>query len=106
MSEDPKRDRPAEAFRERVDSEETRKLKARGRDAKVVAYGLGTLGMIGWSVAMPTVLGALLGAWLDKTYPSAHSWTLALLVAGLVGGCFIAWHWVSKEADEIHKGEL
>ena len=55
------------------------------------------MGLIGWSVAIPTVLGAALGLWLDKRHPGQHSWTLALLVAGLVLGCFNAWHWVAKE---------
>jgi ATP synthase protein I len=54
-------------------------------------------GMVGWSVALPTVFGALLGAWLDRHHPNGHSWTLALLVAGLVLGCANAWHWVSSQ---------
>jgi len=38
--------------------------------------------VIGWSVAIPTLLGAALGLWLDQHYPGKHAWTLALLVAG------------------------
>ena len=41
-------------------------------------------GLIGWSVAVPTLLGAMLGLWLDRRHPGAHSWTLMLLVVGLV----------------------
>lgn len=74
-----------------------RKLKARRIGPPVVWSGLGTMGAIGWSIAMPTLLGAALGSWLDKLLPAAHSWTLALLVGGLVLGCFAAWHWVSGE---------
>ena len=55
------------------------------------------MGLIGWSVVVPTLLGAALGLWLDMRYPGTHSWTLALLVAGLVIGCLNAWHWVAKE---------
>ncbi len=55
------------------------------------------MGLIGWSVAIPTVLGAVLGLWLDKRHMGQHSWTLSLLVAGLLLGCFNAWHWVAKE---------
>jgi hypothetical protein len=55
------------------------------------------MGLIGWSVAIPTLLGAACGIWLDTHYPGGRSWTLALLVAGLVIGCFNAWHWVAKE---------
>jgi ATP synthase protein I len=55
------------------------------------------MGLIGWSVAIPTLLGAALGSWLDRWHAGRHSWTLALLVAGLALGCFNAWHWVAKE---------
>jgi ATP synthase protein I len=74
-----------------------RKLKARRLGAPAVWSGLAVMGAIGWSIAVPTLLGAALGIWLDRKYPGAHSWTLALLVAGLVLGCFSAWHWVSAE---------
>ena len=73
-----------------------RKLDAQRSDHGVW-FGLGMFGMVGWSVAVPTVCGALLGAWLDRHHPKGSSWTLALLVAGLVVGCAIAWHWVSSQ---------
>jgi ATP synthase protein I len=79
-----------------VGAKEERKLKAR-RNPTQVWFGLGMMGLIGWSVAVPTLLGAALGAWLDRRHAGAHSWTLALLVAGLVIGCLTAWHWVAKE---------
>ena len=62
--------------------------------------GIGTFGMIGWSVAVPTVGGAFLGMWLDKVAPQDMSWTIALLLGGLAVGIFIAWGWVSKEGGE------
>ncbi len=37
--------------------------------------GLGTFGMIGWSVAVPAVGGAFLGLWLDRIAPQGFSWT-------------------------------
>jgi ATP synthase protein I len=79
-----------------------RKLKARRDGSEGVWFGLGMMGLIGWSVAVPTVLGAALGLWLDKHYPGGHSWTLALLVAGLVIGCLNAWRWVASEDRAMH----
>jgi len=75
----------------------TRKLKAQRNSAPGVWFGLGLMGVIGWAVVVPTLLGAALGIWLDKHYPGGRSWTLALLIAGLALGCLNAWHWVSKE---------
>jgi len=74
-----------------------RKLKAQRNAAPGVWFGLGMMGIIGWSVAIPTLLGAALGLWLDQRYPGGRSWTLALLVAGLTIGCLNAWHWVARE---------
>lgn len=84
-------------FAGQVGGKATRKLKARRDSTHGVWFGLGMMGLIGWSVAIPTLLGAALGIWLDKQYPGGRSWTLALLVAGLTIGCLNAWFWVSKE---------
>ena len=60
-------------------------------------FGLGMSGLIGWSVAVPTLIGAMLGLWLDRHHPGTHSWTLMLLVIGLVIGCANAWRWVDQQ---------
>jgi ATP synthase protein I len=88
-------------FSEEIGAKAARKLKARRNAAQGVWFGLGMMGLIGWSVAIPTLLGAALGIWLDQHYPGKHAWTLALLVAGLAIGCFNAWHWVTKEGKEL-----
>jgi ATP synthase protein I len=58
---------------------------------------IGILGVIGWSVALPTLLGVALGMWIDHHWPSRFSWTLMLLVAGLVIGCVNAWLRVKED---------
>ena len=83
-----------------ISAKATRKLKAR-KSTQGVWFGLGMMGLVGWSVVVPTLLGAALGIWLDRHYPGSHAWTLALLVAGLAIGCFNAWHWVTKEDKEM-----
>ena len=104
MSEEPMRPpaRRAPSMADQVGAKAARKLKARRDGTEGVWFGLGMMGLIGWSVAVPTVLGAALGLWLDKNHPGTHSWTLALLVAGLVVGCLNAWHWVASEDRAMH----
>jgi ATP synthase protein I len=63
------------------------------------------MGLIGWSVAVPTLLGAALGQWLDNRHASDRSWTLALLVAGLALGCWNAWHWVAREERAMREDQ-
>jgi ATP synthase protein I len=85
------------AFSRDVGTKAARKLKARRNSTPGIWFGLGMMGLIGWSVVVPTLLGAALGLWLDGRYPGGRSWTLALLVGGLAIGCLNAWHWVAKE---------
>ncbi|PIR19594.1 MAG: F0F1 ATP synthase subunit [Elusimicrobia bacterium CG11_big_fil_rev_8_21_14_0_20_64_6] len=85
------------AFGRKVGADAARKLKARRNPAPGVWFGLGMMGLIGWSVVVPTLMGAALGLWLDKRHAGGHSLVLPLLVAGLVLGCFNAWRWVDKE---------
>jgi ATP synthase protein I len=87
---------------EQVGAKARRKLAARRRGTPGVWSGLGMMGLIGWSVVVPTLAGAALGTWLDTHYPGRHAWTLALLVAGLTLGCFNAWRWVAREDAAIH----
>ena len=88
-------------FPKQVKIREKRKIKAREQDSGGAWFGLGMFGMVGWSVAIPTVAGIFLGVWIDVTWPSPYSWTLMLLFAGLVVGCYNAWYWIQKERKAI-----
>ena len=83
---------------EHIGRKAERKLKARGEADRGVWFGLGMFGLVGWSVAVPTVLGTLLGVWLDARLGDDISWTLTFLFIGLAIGCLLAWHWVKKES--------
>jgi len=93
--------KPKRSLSQEVGAKAARKLKARRGSTQGVWFGLGMMGLVGWSVAIPTLLGAALGFWLDKHYAGKQSWTLALLVVGLAIGCLNAWHWVSREDKEM-----
>ncbi len=96
-------DRPA--FNRQVGAKAARKLKAQRHSTPGVWSGLGMMGLIGWSVVVPTLLGAALGIWLDEHHPGQHSWTLALLIAGLAIGCLNAWLWVAKEDQAMREDD-
>jgi len=91
-------------FSQEVGEKAARKIKAR-RSTQGIWFGLGMMGLVGWSVTIPTLLGAATGIWLDDHYPGTHSWTLTLLVIGLVIGCVNAWHWVAKQDREMREGQ-
>ena len=53
-------------FSRQVGVKAARKLKVQRAGEQSVWFGLGMTGLIGWAVAVPTILGALLGLWLDR----------------------------------------
>jgi len=93
----------ASDFSKKVGKKAQRKLKALRNDNRGIWLGLGMMGIVGWTVVVPTLLGALLGVWLDKEYPETFSWTLSGLILGLFAGCLIAWRWLNKENKEINQ---
>ena len=90
-------------FCDAVKAGEKRKLRAREKKKDPIWFGLGAFGMVGWAVAVPTVLGIFLGLWIDLRWPGATSWTLMLLVIGLGLGCMHAWFWLKRERRAINR---
>ncbi len=93
------------AFGREVRAKADRKLNARRNPAPGVWSGLGMMGLIGWSVVVPTLLGTAIGSWVDNRFPGRYSWTLMLLLAGLAVGCLNAWQWVAKEEKAMQEEE-
>ena len=88
-------------FARSIGRHERRKLHARRNDERSLWFGLGMYGLVGWSVAIPTLVGVAAGVWIDTAHPGRFSWTLMLLFAGLIVGCRTAWYWVSREQRTI-----
>ncbi|NND91880.1 MAG: ATPase F0F1 [Granulosicoccus sp.] len=80
-----------------IASQVSRKRAQRDQPAPSPLRGFGTFGMIGWSIVVPTVGGAFLGLWLDRVAPRDFSWTIALILGGVVAGALLAWSWVDRE---------
>lgn len=84
-------------FVQRVTRSADRRARRRREGKSGVWFAVGTFGLVGWSIAIPTLLGLALGVWLDRHFDVEFSWTLALLMAGLTLGCINAWYWVSEQ---------
>ena len=56
------------------------------------------IGVYGWQMAIPVLLGILAGTFLDRYAPVTHiSWTLNLIIIGFGIGIFNATRWVHRE---------
>jgi ATP synthase protein I len=62
-----------------------------------IGQNLAMIGVLGWTIVTPTLLGIFAGRWLDRHFGSGIFWTLGLLVAGLVLGCTLAWKRIHRE---------
>ena len=56
------------SFAGEIEAKAARKIKAR-KSTQGVWFGLGMMGLVGWSVVVPTLLGSALGIWLDIHHP-------------------------------------
>jgi ATP synthase protein I len=93
-----KRKENPKGFPDEVGGKEERKIKARKEGDQSVWFGLGMFGLVGWAVAIPTLIGVAIGIWIDKTWPGPRSWTLMCLIMGVIVGCVNAWYWVKRES--------
>lgn len=97
MDEPDEESRSSEELEERIRARVRRKLDARHKGEHSVWFGLGMFGLVGWSVAIPTILGITLGIYLDTHHPVEFSWTLTFLAVGIAIGCLNAWYWIQQE---------
>ncbi len=78
---------------------ETRLRDERDRRGKVegepsTARRLAQIGVLGWMIVTPMLIGIFIGRWLDRTFSSGLFWTAPLLMLGLGLGCWSAWRWM------------
>lgn len=82
-------DRAIRVYRER-------QARATREGRRSIGQDLAIIGVIGWTVVTPTLLGILAGRWLDHRFGTGVFWTLGLLVAGLVLGCTLGWQRLTR----------
>jgi ATP synthase protein I len=87
-------------FQHTISRKVERRLKAEREKDRGVWFGFGMFGLVGWTVAIPSLIGLALGIWIDNRWPSRFSWTIMGLFMGVVIGCIGAWRWVVREGKE------
>lgn len=99
---DQQRDRSQsfEDFLKEVKEKSARKARARREEELGIWYGIAMIGIIGWSVAIPTLIGVAIGLWIDRQLSDPFPWTLLFVLIGVALGCLNAWYWVQHEIRE------
>jgi ATP synthase protein I len=73
-----------------------RDKRAAADDEPSVIRRLAQIGVLGWMIVIPTLLGVFIGRWLDRLTHSQLFWTAPLLLIGFGIGVWSAWKWVEK----------
>jgi ATP synthase protein I len=58
---------------------------------------LSMIGALGWLIVTPTLIGVLVGRWLDRRFETDIFFSGALIFLGITIGCYLAWQRVNKE---------
>jgi ATP synthase protein I len=75
-----------------------RRRARRTRQDSVWAW-LGTFGLVGWTVIVPTLAGLAFGIFLDNQIDASFSFAITFLVVGVAVGVSMAWYWVRQESQ-------
>jgi ATP synthase protein I len=62
-----------------------------------MARFVGQIGVLGWIIVTPTLIGLFIGRWLDHKFGSGIFWSAPLLLVGVVIGCWSAFQWMNKQ---------
>lgn len=91
MPEQPRKFPPSlDQMLRQVGSKQARMVRA-SQEKNSLLSSVALLGVVGWSVVLPALAGVALGTWIDHRWPGRFSWSLTLLLAGLLLGCVNAW---------------
>ena len=94
-----KKKTPDEELIEQIERDSQKKIKSQEEGSEIM-FGLGLFGIVGWAIAIPTLIGIFIGVFLDKKFTQSFSWTLTLLFAGVVMGALNAWHWIKEKTGD------
>lgn len=94
---EPEQDHRAPDLDKAVQRHEARRRRWQEEGERPMALNLAMIGSLGWLIVLPTLLGILLGRWLDRLAESGILWTGACLMLGLALGCVLAWKRIHSE---------
>ena len=81
---------------ERVRRHEERDRRRQREGEPSVARRLAQIGVLGWIIVTPMLIGVFAGRWLDQRFGSGLFCTAPLLMIGLALGCWSAWKWMKS----------
>jgi ATP synthase protein I len=79
-----------------------RAREARDEPEPSLGSRLGQIGILGWSIVIPTLLGLAVGHWLDRHFGTGVFFSAPLLMIGAAFGLWSAWKWMHRQTRSKH----
>ena len=57
----------------------------------------GQIGVLGWIIVLPILLGLFIGRWLDHRLGTGIFWSAPSMLVGVVIGGYAAWKWMQRQ---------
>ena len=80
-----------------VRKQEERRKHWRSEGEPSMMRFVGQIGVLGWIIVAPTLIGLFIGRWLDHRFGSGIFWSAALLLLGVTAGFWSGWRWMQKQ---------
>jgi len=77
-----------------------RKRRAEREPEPSLGSRLGQIGILGWTIVLPTLLGLAIGHWLDKHFATGVFFSALLLMVGAAIGLWSAWKWMHRQTRQ------
>ncbi|ALP66247.1 AtpZ/AtpI family protein [Paraburkholderia caribensis] len=74
-----------------------RDVLARDEPEPSLAARLGQIGILGWTIVLPTLACLALGRWLDRMAGTKVFFSAPLLMIGAALGLWSAWKWMHRQ---------
>jgi ATP synthase protein I len=65
--------------------------------APTVARFVGQIGVLGWMIVTPALIGLFAGRYLDHRLGTGIFWSAPLLIVGVAIGFWAAWRWMHQQ---------
>jgi len=70
---------------------------ARNEREPSFAARLGQIGVLGWAIVAPILIGVVIGRWLDRTLGTGIFFSAPLIMLGAAAGLWTAWRWMHRQ---------
>lgn len=87
----------ANGMAEAARKEKDRRIRWRTEGEQSFMRFVGQIGVLGWIIVAPTLLGLFIGRWLDRIFGTGIFWSAALLVLGVTLGFWSGWRWMNRQ---------